>query len=247
MENLVAACDGGPTRVAARISCADQVPGAAFALQRGVDALLVPPALLEAALVAKAQRGERASAPSCPSGPSAIELIDLRDGGAGDCVCVDLTAPLEPGEGMLVGSSASSLVLVHGETVPSEFALRPFRVNAGAVHSYVLMADGSTRYLSELRLGDKVAILSSSGLQRAATVGRCKTKRRPLLLLRWRDPSGRESGTFLQQAESIRLVDAASSEPVAIAELKERVSLAGWCSGGGRHIGMAISSEVLEH
>ena len=25
---------------------------------------------------------------------------------------------------------------------------RPFRVNAGPVHSYVLMADGSTKYLS---------------------------------------------------------------------------------------------------
>ena len=33
---------------------------------------------------------------------------------------------------------------------------RPFRVNAGPVHAYVLMADGSTKYLSECRAGDEV-------------------------------------------------------------------------------------------
>ena len=44
---------------------------------------------------------------------------------------------------MLVGSSASSMVLVHGETVESEFVpTRPFRVNAGAAHTYIMMADG---------------------------------------------------------------------------------------------------------
>ena len=39
IENLIAACDGGPTKVAARISSPEQVLGAAFALQIGVDAL----------------------------------------------------------------------------------------------------------------------------------------------------------------------------------------------------------------
>ena len=41
IENIIAACDGGPTKVAARISSPEQVLGAAFALQIGVDALLV--------------------------------------------------------------------------------------------------------------------------------------------------------------------------------------------------------------
>ena len=40
IENIIAACDGGPTKVAARISSPEQVLGAAFALQIGVDALL---------------------------------------------------------------------------------------------------------------------------------------------------------------------------------------------------------------
>lgn len=32
---------------------------------------------------------------------------------------------------------------------------RPFRINAGPVHSYALLGDGSTKYLSELCAGDQ--------------------------------------------------------------------------------------------
>ena len=52
IENIIAACDGGPTKVAARISSAEQVLGAAFALQVGVDALLVDENTLQTALIA---------------------------------------------------------------------------------------------------------------------------------------------------------------------------------------------------
>jgi 3-dehydroquinate synthase II len=39
---------------------------------------------------------------------------------------------------VLVGSSAKALCLVHGETLATPFVpARPFRVNAGPVHSYV--------------------------------------------------------------------------------------------------------------
>ena len=63
IENLIAACDGGPTKVAARISSPEQVLGAAFALQIGVDALLVDKKTLPTALIAKSQRGEPVSKP----------------------------------------------------------------------------------------------------------------------------------------------------------------------------------------
>ena len=51
IENIIAACDGGPTKVAARISSPEQVLGAAFALQIGVDALLVDEKTLQTALI----------------------------------------------------------------------------------------------------------------------------------------------------------------------------------------------------
>ena len=97
-----------------------------------------------------------------------------------------------------------------GETVASGFVPpRPFRVNAGPVHAYVLMADGSTKYLSECRAGDEVLIARSGGGGRAAVVGRCKVEPRPTLRVDFEtspaDPSsggdGERASIFLQQAE----------------------------------------------
>lgn len=251
IENIIAVCDGGPTKVAARISSPEQVLGAAFALQIGVDALLVSEENLPTALIAKSQRGEVAAPvtpkPEKPSfNLSQIEVIEVKEGGFGDRVCVDLTSMLELGEGMLVGSSANSMVLVHGETVESEFVpTRPFRVNAGAAHSYILKADGSTSYLSELKMGDEIMVLSESGTSRSAVVGRIKIERRPFILFRWRDEKHNEAGTLLQQAETVRLVTAAN-ELVSITKLAKGTILLGWSGGGGRHIGIPISAEVKE-
>ena len=44
-----------------------------------------------------------------------------REGGVGDRVCVDLIQSLAEGEGMLVGSSAKMLALVHAETFETGF------------------------------------------------------------------------------------------------------------------------------
>jgi len=49
-------------------------------------------------------------------------------------VCVDLCSLLAPGEGLLVGSFAGGLLLVHSECLESAYInSRPFRVNAGPV------------------------------------------------------------------------------------------------------------------
>jgi 3-dehydroquinate synthase II len=109
-----------------------------------------------------------------------------------------------------------------GEYVPS----RPFRVNAGPVHSYVMMADGSTKYLCEVAAGDTVAVVNGNGglgggggdgaegaegaepvPWRAVAVGRCKTESRPMLLVEFHLESVDRAGTiFLQQAETVRFV-----------------------------------------
>ena len=119
IENIIAACDGGPTKVAARISSAEQVLGAAFALQIGVDALLVDEKTLPTALIAKSQRGEKTVESVSENTTqemilSKLEVIEVREGGVGDRVCVDLTSMLELGEGMIVGSSSNSMILVDG-------------------------------------------------------------------------------------------------------------------------------------
>ena len=251
IENIIAACDGGPTKVAARISSAEQVLGAAFALQVGVDALLVDEKTLPTALIAKSQRGEKTLESVSENTTqemtlSKLEVIEVREGGVGDRVCVDLTSMLELGEGMIVGSSSNSMILVHGETVESEFVpIRPFRVNAGAAHSYIMMADGTTSYLSELKMGDEVMVTNSDGISRSCTVGRVKIEKRPFILFRWKNENDNEAGVLLQQAETVRLISE-SRELVSITELVPGTLLLGWTGGAGRHVGQTISAEVEE-
>ena len=251
IENIIAACDGGPTKVAARISSPEQVLGAAFALQIGVDALLVDGKTLQTALIAKSQRGEVTidaidETDNEELELSLLEVIEVSEGGVGDRVCVDLTSLLEPGEGMIVGSSSKSMVLVHGETVESEFVpTRPFRVNAGASHSYIMMADGSTSYLSELKMGDEVLVVNSKGDSRNCVVGRVKIEKRPFILFRWKNENDNEAGVLLQQAETVRLISE-SRGLVSVTELVPGMKLLGWNGGAGRHVGQTISAEVDE-
>jgi len=43
---------------------------------------------------------------------------------------------------------------VHSESVENPYVEpRPFRVNAGAVHAYIMMPNGKTKYLDELQDG----------------------------------------------------------------------------------------------
>lgn len=250
IENVIAACDGGPTKVAAKISSSEQVLGAAFALQIGVDAILVNQETLSTALIAKSQRGEVETPVeerelSNNHNLTRLTVTEVKEGGVGDRVCIDCTTMLDIGEGMLIGSSAGSLVLVHGETVESEFVpTRPFRVNAGAIHSYILMADGSTSYLSELKMGDEVLVVNSKSESRSAVIGRVKIERRPFILFNWKDANHNESGALLQQAETVRLVS--DSGLISITELKPGMELLGWSGGAGRHIGQEISAKVRE-
>lgn len=250
IENVIASCDGGPTKVAARISSAEQVLGAAFALDIGVDALLVTEDILPTALIAKSQRGEREQSEMEEVKSEGLELstlriIEVKEGGVGDRICVDLTSMLDLGEGMIVGSSSNSMVLVHGETVESEFVpTRPFRVNAGAAHTYILMADGGTKYLSELKMGDQVMVSNSGGKSRTATVGRVKIERRPFILFKWRDENHNEAGALLQQAETVRLVS--ESGLISITDLSPDMKIIGWSGGAGRHLGIEITADVTE-
>lgn len=155
-------------------------------------------------------------------------------------------------EGCLVGSSSMALVLVLGESVASGYVPpRPFRVNAGPVHSYVLMADGSTKYLAEVRAGDEVAAVRPDGGARAVTVGRCKVEPRPTLRVDFDfdGPAGGQGGQlFLQQAETVRLAGDASAAPAwtAVTELAAGGRVLVRTAASGTHVGRAISARVEE-
>ena len=249
LENLVAAASGSGTKLAAAISREIDLNGAAFALQHGVDAVLLPPESGSEDLWTAARDLSTPSDSGDIEPPSSelstATVTSIESGGVGERACVDLIERLSPGEGMAVGSSSSSLCLVHGETLPSEYVpSRPFRVNAGAVHAYALMADGSTKYLSELQSGDDIAVVSRDGSQRTAVIGRLKIERRPFLAVRFLCGST-EGQIMVQQAETVRLVSP-RGEAVPVTELGIGEEILVRLDSSMRHIGQAVTGEVSE-
>ncbi|MBT60212.1 MAG: hypothetical protein CMA63_01495 [Euryarchaeota archaeon] len=254
IENMVAAIQQTPTKIAAVITQPEQAQGAAFALEKGVDALIIQPKkeLMEAASIVKSQRLERVKERALPAsdsplqGVSTLTITSVEDGGIAERYCIDMTRLLSPGEGLLTGSIASSLVLIHGETLDSEFVpARPFRVNAGPPNAYVKMADGTTKYLAGLSTGDEVLLVSKNGTQRSATIGRLKIETRPMVLIKWLDGNNKEGCMFMQQAETVRVIGL-DSVPLSITTVKPGDEILGWCDSEARHIGAPISSAVSE-
>jgi 3-dehydroquinate synthase II len=149
------------------------------------------------------------------------------------------------GEGMLVGNSSGFLFLVQAETEESPYvAPRPFRVNAGPVHSYVRTPEGRTCYLSELRAGKRVLVYRPDGTATEATVGRVKIERRPLVLIEASSETERGS-ILLQNAETIRLTSPVG-EPISVAQLKPGDSILIAAEPTGRHFGMKVEETIRE-
>jgi len=176
---------------------------------------------------------------------SEAEVTEVREVGLGERACIDTTSILSFGEGMLVGNTSSLFVLVHNESMGSAFTNpRPFRVNAGAIHSYILMPDGKTKYLSELQAGDR-ALIVSRNRARVAAIGRIKIERRPLKLVKVK--VGEIEGSItLQDAETISLLNP-NNEPIAVTSIKpgDKV-LAHVSKSRARHFGRAVEEFIIE-
>jgi len=164
---------------------------------------------------------------------------------SGDRVCVDTCSSMDLGEGMLVGNSSQALFLIHSENVENPFVnTRPFRVNAGPVHAYIRMADGGTKYLSEIRTGDRVLIVNFEGNSYPAVVGRAKVERRPLVLVE-AEEKGQTISVILQNAETIRLIQP-DGKAISLIDLQEGSEVLVYREKGGRHFGVQIDETVVE-
>ncbi len=253
IENVVAACDQTPTRIAAEIIEPLQAHGAGFALEIGVDALVCSENELEASLIVKSLRNstEETQDESIDENHdtlslSEVKITSIESGHTGDRVCIDLTSLLEVGEGLLIGSTARSLALIHGETIESTYVpKRPFRVNAGSVEAYTLMADGSTKYLSELISGDKILVVSMQGITRICTIGRLKIETRPFILLRYSDEKHNQAHVLLQQAETVRVLDE-NGAACSVTELSIGDVIIAYNTNQTRHIGVSVSASSVE-
>lgn len=172
-------------------------------------------------------------------------IKDVQKVSMGDRVCIDTITDMKLGEGMLVGNYSNAFFLVHSESVENPYVEpRPFRVNAGAVHAYVLMPNGKTKYLDELKTGDEVLIVNQKGESFVSTVGRLKIEKRPMLNI-VADVGDKEVSLILQNAETIRLTKP-SGEPISVVKLSKGDKVLGYTEEGGRHFGFKISETINE-
>lgn len=235
-ENLIAAYHGRGTKLIVEAKDVDEAKVLLETLERGVDIVLLP-----------ARHACEAAARL-----TAADIEPLREAtitrvkpvGSGDRACLDTASLLREDEGVLSGSASGGLFLIASEARDSGYvASRPFRVNAGAVHAYVLVPGGRTRYLSELHAGDEVLACDKDGRTRAVVIGRVKIERRPLLLIE-ADCNGHMVKTLAQNAETIRLVGAGGTKSVA--ELAQGDKVLVRVEEGGRHFGMSVDETIVE-
>ena len=238
LENLVAQSD----KIIAAVKNVHEAELALHVLEKGVYGILLKtsdPAVVKAvAALVKSASGSVALVP--------FTVTKITPVGMGDRVCVDTCSMLADGDGMLMGNTSSAMLLVHAETLENPYvAPRPFRVNAGAVHAYILMPDGKTAYLSDLAIGGQVLVSDHKGAGRSAIVGRTKIERRPLLLVEAETEGGAKASLILQNAETIRLVTPDGSA-ISVVALAPGNRILGCSFEGGRHFGMAVKETIRE-
>jgi 3-dehydroquinate synthase II len=239
LENIIAIVQRTNTEIFAIAKSVQEVETLFTVLELGVDGVIIETDDEEDILNIKNIIRENVFA------IEPAKILEIKDIGTGERVCIDTVSMLSEGEGMLIGNKSNFLFLVHNESIGSSFTSpRPFRVNAGAVHCYTVVPDGSTKYLSELESGSQILIVSSKGFSRAVSVGRAKIETRPLRL--FKALCKNEIGTIIvQNAETIRFMDKNEGIlPVTHVKIGDEV-LVFTKSSSGRHFGMEVSDEYI--
>jgi len=237
LENLIAQTEG----LIAEVKNAEEARTALQILERGVDGILLNTTdLNEIKKTAQLVKSDSESLKLEIGKITKIKPLTM-----GDRVCVDTCTNMAPGQGMLVGNSSSAMFLVHSESIETPYvAPRPFRVNAGAVHAYILVGGGKTKYLSELEVGDEVLIVDYKGKVQTAAVGRSKIEKRPLMLVEAKVKKKKVS-LVLQNAETIRLTSP-DGQPISIVTLKNNSEVLVYLEEGGRHFGHKVKETITE-
>uniref|UniRef100_A0A0E0CVT8 3-dehydroquinate synthase n=1 Tax=Oryza meridionalis TaxID=40149 RepID=A0A0E0CVT8_9ORYZ len=246
-ENIVAAFQGCRGTVLAVSTNSTE----AQALEQGLDGVILKVEDMDDIIKLKDYFDRRNEAKSqlmlTKATVSKVEVV-----GMGDRVCVDLCSMMRPGEGLLVGSYARGMFLVHSECLETNYiASRPFRVNAGPVHAYVAVPGGRTSYLSELQSGREVIVVDQNGLWRTAIVGRVKIESRPLILVEAKENGGDDTNSiFLQNAETVALITpekgSSGRTAIPVTSLKVGDEVLVRKQGGARHTGIEIQEFIVE-
>lgn len=242
LENIIADLQTKDVKLIAAVDSVDEAQVAIETLEVGADGVIFEPQEFNQ-IKDIAKLIDEVSSETYTLQDATITNIKALS--SGDRVCIDTTTMMHPGEGMLIGSYSKAMVLIHSESLESEYvASRPFRVNAGPVQAYVMVPGGKTRYLSELEAGDEVLIVNTEGETKKSIVGRSKIEKRPLLLVEAKYEDVKIK-TLVQNAETIRLVDE-NGEPVSVSVLKPGDKIKIFIDEKARHFGMSIDENIIE-
>jgi len=245
LENIIAELQHTGTKVIAGVQTSEEARTALETLESGANGVLLDTADLSELkkVVELRAAGTQGALPLSTARITKVKELEM-----GERVCVDTCTLMCRGEGMLVGSQSFALFLVHAESEESPYvAARPFRVNAGAVHAYVLVGE-KTRYLSELQSGDEILIVDAAGRTRHSVVGRSKIEKRPLMLVEAEvvlpEGTSRRCSIILQNAETIKLMG--RDKPISVVELKAGDEVLVHLTEAARHFGIAVDELVIE-
>ena len=242
LEIVLAAAHGAAGRIITRVADAEEAGIVFDVLEHGSDGVL---------LTASTPGQATALRQTAQGGMPALDLVELSvvgiaHVGLGDRVCVDTCTYFAEDEGILVGSTSKGFVLTCSETHPLPYMpTRPFRSNAGAVHSYTLVTAERTNYLTELRAGSKVLAVNASGRTRQVVVGRSKIESRPLLSIDLTAPDGRPVNIIVQDDWHVRLLGPGATV-LNVTELVAGDRVLGHLPTADRHVGYAIDEFCIE-
>lgn len=242
LEIVLAAADAAEGSTITEVADVAEAEIVFGVLEHGSDGVMMAPGAVGDATALKA---------AAQGGPEDLELVELevrgvRHVGMGERACVDTCSNFGQDEGILVGSHSTGMMLGCSETHPLPYMpTRPFRVNAGALHSYTLAGNGRTSYLSELRSGSKVLAVDTEGRTRLVTVGRVKIESRPLLSVDAVAPSGRAVNMIVQDDWHVRVLGPGAAV-LNVTELTPRTKVLGFLPSEQRHVGYPIAEFCVE-
>jgi 3-amino-4-hydroxybenzoic acid synthase len=242
LEIVLAAAESAEGKLVTVVGDLEEAAIVFDVLERGSDGILFTPRSADD--VFALARLLEATTPQLELSTLTVESI--RHVGLGDRVCVDTCSHFEEDEGILVGSYSSGFVLCCSETHPLPYMpTRPFRVNAGALHSYTLGPDNRTNYLSEVGSGSALLAVGADGRTRRVVVGRAKLESRPLLEIRTHAEDGRLVSLTVQDDWHVRVLGP-GGKVLNVTELRAGDELLGYLAQDKRHVGLPIGEFCKE-
>ena len=249
-ENLIAAMHSNDTDLIASVENIKEAELMLKTLEIGVDGILIEPESIRDILELKKLLHTGYKLKLTKATVKSIQNIP-----ESERVCVDTTSLLKVGEGFLVGSTAVGFCLIHSETFETQFvASRPFRVNAGDVSAYILVPDDDpkeiyrTKYLSELKGGDKVLAINADGEARIVSVSRVKIETRPMLRFELEVNHGDKKlylSCICQNAETVHLIGInGKAKPVIGVNIGDEILV--HIGPGATHFGTTIKETIIE-